>query len=160
MVLQVPWCIKTWMIYSIVLGMNYLHTQDPPMIHRDLKPQNLLVTGEFECKVLYIYNYFLHCILPYSDGQKSSKTLIQYEILTCCWCKAWALAQHWATNQIIVKDYASQKTLSIFKGTMNTELWYINLFSFQTVLYFSKMFADTVRLGRTREMEFFPMLTA
>lgn len=32
-------------------GMNYLHTSDPPVIHRDLKSPNLLVDKDYTCKV-------------------------------------------------------------------------------------------------------------
>lgn len=32
-------------------GMNYLHTFDPPIIHRDLKSHNLLVDQNFNVKV-------------------------------------------------------------------------------------------------------------
>jgi serine/threonine protein kinase len=32
-------------------GMNYLHTFNPPIIHRDLKSHNLLVDQNFNVKV-------------------------------------------------------------------------------------------------------------
>ncbi|XP_072043696.1 ankyrin repeat and protein kinase domain-containing protein 1-like [Amphiura filiformis] len=34
---------KTKMIYEIALGMNFLHNQNPPLIHRDLKLENVFV---------------------------------------------------------------------------------------------------------------------
>ena len=37
-------------------GMNYLHTSDPPVIHRDLKSPNLLVDKHWRVKV---------CLLPF-----------------------------------------------------------------------------------------------
>jgi serine/threonine protein kinase len=33
-------------------GMNYLHTSDPPVIHRDLKSPNLLVDKHWRVKVV------------------------------------------------------------------------------------------------------------
>lgn len=31
---------------------NYLHTRNPPVIHRDLSPQNIIITPEGECKLI------------------------------------------------------------------------------------------------------------
>jgi len=32
-------------------GMKYLHSSSPPHVHRDLKPQNLLVTNNLHVKI-------------------------------------------------------------------------------------------------------------
>lgn len=37
-------------------GMNYLHTSDPPVIHRDLKSPNLLVDKHWRVKVGRLYH--------------------------------------------------------------------------------------------------------
>jgi len=39
------------MALQISRGMNFLHTLNPPIIHRDMKPGNLLVTQNFDIKV-------------------------------------------------------------------------------------------------------------
>ncbi|XP_072017205.1 uncharacterized protein [Amphiura filiformis] len=45
------WSRKVKMIQDISLGMNYLHTRNPPMIHRDLKLQNVFVGNGFVVKI-------------------------------------------------------------------------------------------------------------
>eukprot|EP01105_Mastigella_eilhardi_P010724 TRINITY_DN2495_c0_g1_i11.p1 TRINITY_DN2495_c0_g1~~TRINITY_DN2495_c0_g1_i11.p1 ORF type:complete len:808 (+),score=89.13 TRINITY_DN2495_c0_g1_i11:2-2425(+) len=37
--------------HDIALGMNFLHTNDPPILHRDLKSANLLLASNFSCKI-------------------------------------------------------------------------------------------------------------
>ena len=43
-------------------GMNYLHTSDPPVIHRDLKSPNLLVDKHWRVKVCSTAYYNLASI--------------------------------------------------------------------------------------------------
>ena len=43
-------------------GMNYLHTSDPPVIHRDLKSPNLLVDKHWRVKVCSTAYYNLALI--------------------------------------------------------------------------------------------------
>lgn len=43
-----PCCLQA---LGAAQGMAYLHEKEPPILHRDLKSDNLLVTGEWVCKV-------------------------------------------------------------------------------------------------------------
>ena len=36
---------------GIARAMAYLHTQKPPILHRDLKPDNILISGDYQAKV-------------------------------------------------------------------------------------------------------------
>ncbi|XP_072043544.1 uncharacterized protein [Amphiura filiformis] len=45
------WARKIKMIQEIALAMNFLHTQTPPVIHRDLKLENVMVGNGFCVKV-------------------------------------------------------------------------------------------------------------
>jgi len=42
--------IKSW-CKQILLGLNYLHTQEPPIIHRDIKCANIFINGTTEGEV-------------------------------------------------------------------------------------------------------------
>ncbi|KDO25159.1 TKL protein kinase [Saprolegnia parasitica CBS 223.65] len=46
-----PWAAKLEAIVSIVRGLIYLHTLDPPIIHRDLRSRNVLLDSEKGTKI-------------------------------------------------------------------------------------------------------------
>ncbi|XP_034038864.1 receptor-interacting serine/threonine-protein kinase 2-like [Thalassophryne amazonica] len=48
-VLAWPFRLRT--LYEIALGVNFLHNMNPPLLHHDLKTQNILLDGEFHVKI-------------------------------------------------------------------------------------------------------------
>jgi hypothetical protein len=48
---QLTWSRRISLAADCVRGMLYLHTRAPPIVHRDLKSANLLVTSSWTCKV-------------------------------------------------------------------------------------------------------------
>ena len=45
------WALRLRILYQIALGVNFLHNMTPPLLHHDLKTQNILLDGEFHVKV-------------------------------------------------------------------------------------------------------------
>ncbi|XP_043914463.1 receptor-interacting serine/threonine-protein kinase 3-like isoform X2 [Protopterus annectens] len=50
-VVPVPWALRFRILYEVALGMNYLHGLDPPLLHLDLKPSNILLDESFHVKL-------------------------------------------------------------------------------------------------------------
>ena len=48
---ELSWQRRLHMLRDAAIGMHYLHTRSPPIIHRDLKSPNLLVTTDWGIKV-------------------------------------------------------------------------------------------------------------
>lgn len=46
-----PWPLRLRILYEISLGVNFLHNMTPPLLHHDLKTQNILLDVEFHVKV-------------------------------------------------------------------------------------------------------------
>lgn len=60
--MQVKWPMKLQIAEGVVHGMKYLHTKDPPVIHGDLKVQNVLIGDAYIPKVSAVSAiYFLSC---------------------------------------------------------------------------------------------------
>jgi len=45
---NLTWELKKKILLQIAIGMNYLHTNNPPVLHRDLKSLNILLTNNIE----------------------------------------------------------------------------------------------------------------
>ena len=50
----VPIGAKIWIIKDVALGLRYLHTHNPPIIHRDLSSNNVLLSKGMEGKIGYL----------------------------------------------------------------------------------------------------------
>lgn len=50
-----PWPLAFRIINQIALGMNFLHQLDPPLLHLDLKPSNVLLDDSLNAKVKTFY---------------------------------------------------------------------------------------------------------
>ncbi|XP_028834137.1 receptor-interacting serine/threonine-protein kinase 2 [Denticeps clupeoides] len=46
-----PWPLRLRVLHEIALGVNFLHNMNPPLLHHDLKTQNILLDGEFHVKI-------------------------------------------------------------------------------------------------------------
>lgn len=63
---DIPWCLRFRILYEIALGVNYLHNMNPPLLHHDLKTQNILLDDEFHVKV----GLFNPCVLQRPEWVK------------------------------------------------------------------------------------------
>ncbi|XP_017652247.1 receptor-interacting serine/threonine-protein kinase 2 isoform X2 [Nannospalax galili] len=48
---DIAWPLRFRILHEIALGVNYLHNMNPPLLHHDLKTQNILLDNEFHVKI-------------------------------------------------------------------------------------------------------------
>ncbi|XP_068126488.1 receptor-interacting serine/threonine-protein kinase 4 [Hyperolius riggenbachi] len=48
---RLPWDLRFRIIHETAVGMNFLHCMNPPLLHLDLKPANILVDGHYHVKI-------------------------------------------------------------------------------------------------------------
>jgi len=48
---NIPLLVKLSMLHDVSLGLRYLHGRNPPIVHRDLTPNNILVTSQLVAKI-------------------------------------------------------------------------------------------------------------
>lgn len=66
-----PLALKRSLLSDVVCGLHYLHTHDPPIVHRDLTCRNILLTSSLVAKISDLGNARIVNLQP---GQLS-KTL-------------------------------------------------------------------------------------
>ncbi|KAH0626270.1 hypothetical protein JD844_001166 [Phrynosoma platyrhinos] len=47
----IPWALRFRILYQVALGMNFLHSLSPPLLHLDLKLSNILLDADLHAKV-------------------------------------------------------------------------------------------------------------
>ena len=48
---NIPLLVKLSILHDVSLGLRYLHDHNPVVVHRDLSPNNILVTSHLEAKI-------------------------------------------------------------------------------------------------------------
>ena len=48
---NIPWNVKLSILNDVSLGLRYLHSKNPPIVHCDLTPNNVLLGGYLEAKI-------------------------------------------------------------------------------------------------------------
>ena len=48
---NIPLNVKLCILDEVCLGLRYLHSRNPPIVHRDLTPNNILLGGHLEAKI-------------------------------------------------------------------------------------------------------------
>ena len=48
---KIPFHLKYSIVHDVSLGLCYLHNHDPPIVHRDLSPNNVLLTAHHVAKI-------------------------------------------------------------------------------------------------------------
>ena len=51
---KIPVHIKYSIVHDVSLGLCYLHNHDPPIVHRDLSPNNVLLTAHHVAKISHL----------------------------------------------------------------------------------------------------------
>ncbi|CAB1345530.1 unnamed protein product [Coregonus sp. 'balchen'] len=61
-----PWPLSFRLVHQVALGMNFLHHLDPPLLHLDLKPSNVLLDDSLHAKasprllgLIHLHYYWL-----------------------------------------------------------------------------------------------------
>jgi len=66
---SIPLFVKLSILHDVCLGLNYLHNHSPPIVHRDLSSNNILLTCYLEAKITDLG------VSKVMTGSQNSKTL-------------------------------------------------------------------------------------
>ncbi|KAK0151979.1 Receptor-interacting serine/threonine-protein kinase 4 [Merluccius polli] len=70
-----PWPLAFRLAHQLALGMNFLHTMVPPLLHQDLKPSNVLLDDDLNAKLAdFGLSRVTNSILTVETDSRSEKT--------------------------------------------------------------------------------------
>lgn len=72
---EVAWPLRFRILHEIALGVNYLHNMNPPLLHHDLKTQNILLDNEFHVKVTTLRKKNFLWVFVLNNLEKSFSSL-------------------------------------------------------------------------------------
>ena len=70
---NVPLLVKLSILHDVSVGLRYLHDHNPVVIHRDLSPNNILVTSHLEAKIT---NLGVAKVMTTTGGTKTTGTSV------------------------------------------------------------------------------------
>lgn len=72
---SLPWFVRFRIVFEVACGLAFLHNSKPePIVHRDLKPGNILLDGNYVCKIgdvglaKLLYNIVPDNVTEYRDS--------------------------------------------------------------------------------------------
>lgn len=81
---RMSWQLKFRVIHEMGLAMNFLHSMNPPLLHLDLKPGNVLLDGNMHVKVgPFLHHSQAGSAKPVQNPRKSGSSGALHERGTC-----------------------------------------------------------------------------
>ena len=100
---SIPLVVKVHILYDVACGLKFLHSQDPPVIHRNLTANNILLNENMDAKLtdITILESIMKHRITALEAHMSPEVLQQTPIYTSKWDIFWfgCVALHTATQQ-------------------------------------------------------------
>ena len=121
---MIPNHIKNSILLDVSLGLLYLHKQTPPIVHRDLTPNNILLTSSFKAKLSYNGDIFQNNLVdqspftpPEAWNASNSETSQKWDVYSFGIVAFQIYAQQTELHQFNISTY--QQLLSIVTEIVN-----------------------------------------
>jgi len=94
--IHLPWRLRLKLAIGSLYGMQYLHSFDPPLIHRDIKSLNILVDDSWNAKLADFGTVHVARVMK----QDAASMLMSAEVGTIRWSAPEMLINHYKTHHV------------------------------------------------------------